>query len=414
MQLRRIPFPVGVSGVPRPRLVTRSPAASYIQRGFKTSTTAPLEVPNFAFAFDIDGVLLRASRPLPGASQSLSLLQKQRIPFILLTNGGGMSEQERIAQLSDRLGVPLDPELIIQSHTPYTQLVRGKHDQEPLENKTVLVVGGDGDKCRDVAKQYGFKSMLTPGDIFMAHPSIWPFSSAFSNYYEGITQPLTNSIDPIDPSKGLKVDAILVFNDPRDWALDIQIIIDLLLSREGIVGTISDKNNRDDLPNRGYQQDGQPALYFSNPDLLWAAGYHQPRLGQGGFCAALEGVWSAMTGGSESGVALLKTMIGKPHKLTYDFAEQRLIELRSKHFQTDAPAPLETIYMIGDNPESDIRGAHSYISSTDVNWVPVLVKSGVYTGGTPAWTPRTIVDGVGEAVGWSLAQSNWKQHLSDK
>lgn len=64
-----------------------------------------------------------------------------------------MSEQERIAQLSDRLGVPLDPELIIQSHTPYTQLVRGKHDQEPLENKTVLVVGGDGDKCRDVAKQ---------------------------------------------------------------------------------------------------------------------------------------------------------------------------------------------------------------------------------------------------------------------
>lgn len=67
-----------------------------------------------------------------------------------------MSEQERIAQLSDGLEIPLDPELIIQSHTPYTQLVRGKHDQEPLENKTVLVVGGDGDKCRDVAKQYGY------------------------------------------------------------------------------------------------------------------------------------------------------------------------------------------------------------------------------------------------------------------
>ncbi|KAM5475871.1 hypothetical protein MauCBS54593_000553 [Microsporum audouinii] len=407
MQLRLVPFSAGIFSLSKPQLVTRSFATPYCRRRFRTATTVPGGAPDFAFAFDIDGVLLRASRPLPGASQTLSLLQKQRIPFILLTNGGGMSENERVSQLSDRLGVPLGPELIIQSHTPYAELVRGKEDQEPLENKTVLVVGGAGDKCRDVAKQYGFKSVLTPGDIFMAHPSIWPFSSAFKNYYEGITQRFTKLIDPIDPSKCLKIDAILVFNDPRDWALDIQIIIDLLLSRDGIVGTISDKNNRDDLPNRGYQQDGQPPLYFSNPDLLWAAGYHQPRLGQGGFCAALEGVWAAMTGGPASGVELLKTMIGKPHTLTYDFAEQRLVELRNNRFQTPNLASLKTVYMIGDNPESDIRGAHSYSSSAGINWVPVLVKSGVYSGGTPAWTPKTIVDGVVEAVNWSLGQSNW-------
>ncbi|KAK2839334.1 hypothetical protein FQN49_006242 [Arthroderma sp. PD_2] len=414
MQLRRIPFPVGVSGLPKPQLVARSFATPCYRRGFKTSTVVPLAAPNFAFAFDIDGVLLRASRPLPGASHSLSLLQKQRIPFILLTNGGGMSESERITQLSDRLGVPLDPQLIIQSHTPYTELVGGKKGQEPLANKTVLVVGGSGDKCREVAKQYGFKSVLTPGDILMAHPSIWPFSKAFTSYYEGITKPLAKSIDPIDPSQGLKIDAILVFNDPRDWALDIQIIIDLLLSRDGIVGTLSDKNNRDDLPNRGYQQDGQPALYFSNPDLLWAAGYHQPRLGQGGFCAALEGVWAAMTGGSTSGVELLKTMIGKPHQLTYDFAEKRLVELRNKNFLHDDLSSLKTVYMIGDNPESDIRGARSYRSPAGINWVPVLVKSGVYSGGTPTWSPKVIVDGVEQAVKWSLEQSGWDQNLSAK
>ena len=45
-------------------------------------------------------------------------------------------------------------------------------------------------------------------------------------------------------------------------------------------------------------------LYFSNPDLLWASEYHLPRLGQGGFREALEGVWEAVTGGTEKGVKL--------------------------------------------------------------------------------------------------------------
>lgn len=30
---------------------------------------------------------------------------------------------------------------------------------------TVLVVGGEGEKCRQVAEGYGFKDVVTPGDI---------------------------------------------------------------------------------------------------------------------------------------------------------------------------------------------------------------------------------------------------------
>jgi hypothetical protein len=63
------------------------------------------KVPDFAFAFElsgfllileprltlvsIDGVLVRSSDPLSRAHKALSYLQSQRIPFILLTNGGG-------------------------------------------------------------------------------------------------------------------------------------------------------------------------------------------------------------------------------------------------------------------------------------------------------------------------------------
>ncbi|KKZ61715.1 HAD-superfamily subfamily IIA hydrolase [[Emmonsia] crescens] len=376
---------------------------STIRRQLSSSVASQPTIPNFGFAFDIDGVLLRSSRPLPGAAESLQLLKKEKIPFVLVTNGGGMHETERIAQLSERLHTAFDTDMIIQSHTPFADLVKGNEEQDALEDKCVLVVGGENGKCRSVAQEYGFKSVVTPGDIFRSHPEIWPFSDAFNDYYRRFTSQLPRQIDAVDPSKSLKIDAILVFNDPRDWALDIQIIIDILLSSQGIVGTYSSKNNNPDLPNRGYQQNGQPPLYFSNPDLLWAAQYHQPRLGQGAFKASLEGVWAAVTGGA----SLATTVIGKPCELTYRFAEKRLNQEREKMFRTKNLQPLEAVYMIGDNPESDIRGANSYKSPAGTKWNSILVNSGVYSGGTPTWPPKVIVDGVKQAVEWSLAQSQW-------
>ncbi|OJD19698.1 TIGR01456 family HAD hydrolase [Emergomyces pasteurianus Ep9510] len=380
--------------------------ASTTTRQFSSSVASQPKVPNFGFAFDIDGVLLRSSRPLHGAAESLQLLKKKKIPFVLLTNGGGMHETERISQLSERLHIALDTDTIIQSHTPFADLVKGNDEQGSLENKCVLVVGGGDGKCRSVAQEYGFKCVVTPGDIFRSHPEIWPFSDAFNDYYRKFTRELPRKIDAVDQSKSLKIDAILVFNDPRDWALDTQIIIDILLSSQGIVGTYSAKNNNPDLPNRGYQQDGQPPLYFSNPDLLWAAKYHQPRLGQGAFKASLEGVWAAITGGA----SLTKTVIGKPCELTYRFAENRLNHERQKLFHSEDLQPLEVVYMIGDNPESDIRGANSYNSPTGTKWNSILVNTGVYSGGTPTWPPKVIVKGVKQAVEWSLLQSGWSQN----
>ena len=198
----------------------------------------------------------------------------------------------------------------------------------------------------------------------------------------------------------------MVFNDPRDWALDTQLILDLLLSISGHLGTLSTKNGNPTLPNRGYQQDSQPELYFSNPDLLWAASYHLPRLGQGGFQAALEGVFNAITGGPANGVQLHKQLFGKPTQGTFEFAENRLKQhrtvLRGGNNDDDAAANLRTVYMVGDNPESDIRGANEYESPTGSRWNSILVRSGVYRGGTPAYEPRVVVQDVWDAVRYGL------------
>lgn len=119
-------------------------------------------IPDFAFAFEyvlqshissqslnlnsIDGVLVRSNDPIPRAHEALSFLQSQRIPFILLTNGGGKHESERVADLTEKLKVPLNTGMFVQSHTPFA-------DMDEYKDKTVLVVGGYEDRCRAVAER---------------------------------------------------------------------------------------------------------------------------------------------------------------------------------------------------------------------------------------------------------------------
>lgn len=308
--------------------------------------------------------------------------------------------------------------MFVQSHTPFAELTHGEHS---LKDKCILVVGGEAGRCRDVAEQYGYTNVVTPGDIYMAHPEIWPFSRPFKDtYYAEFARPLPKPINPASPEDGLKIDAIFVYNDPRDWGLDLQLILDVMLSHRGIVGTYSSKNGDPSLPNCGYLQDGQPPLYFSNPDLLWAADYHLSRLGSGGFREALDGVWRALTKPSQNEhftpePELYKTIIGKPFEPTYSFAEKRLLRHRHALFGARADhAPLKRVYMVGDNPESDIRGATTYKSPYGIEWIGLLTRTGVYKdrpGHRPTWEPRAIVGDVKAAVQYALNDSNWAQPL---
>ncbi|KAF2235344.1 HAD-superfamily hydrolase [Viridothelium virens] len=406
----------GLYGLGRVRGVARVVASSNpreplrtISRGFQHSApqrSTSQAVPDFAFAFDIDGVLVRSSDPIPRAREALLFLQRSRIPFILLTNGGGKHETERITELSSKLRVPLSARQLIQSHTPFAALAPQYHDRH------VLVVGGDHGSCRSVAHAYGFQHVVTPADILGTTPHIWPSSAVFSAYYSSFAQPLRNDLQKHKRSL-LQIGAIFVFADPRDWALDLHLILDLLLSHQGHLGTRSPRNGDASLPNRGYQQDGQPPLYFSNPDLWWAARYHLPRLGQGGFREALEGVWRAVTGGEKEGVELKKEVLGKPGQAMFEYAERALGEEREEVLKGEGDVPkLRKVYVIGDNPESDIRGGNMFESPVGTEWESVLVRTGVFDGGKePAWKPKTIVKDVWEAVQWGLDRSGWKERL---
>jgi ribonucleotide monophosphatase NagD (HAD superfamily) len=77
-------------------------------------------------------------------------LHDNNIPFILLTNGGGKHEVERVKDLNSKLGLELSVNNFVQSHTPFQELV---HGPEGLADKTILITGSDAQKSRDIAEQ---------------------------------------------------------------------------------------------------------------------------------------------------------------------------------------------------------------------------------------------------------------------
>ena len=89
----------------------------------------------------------------------------------------------------------------------------------------------------------------------------------------------------------IPISAIFVFHDPRNWSLDIQVMLDVIRSRGIIGGPYVDAHHIG--PARSPRSDvGDPVeLVFCNPDLLWKSDFPQPRIGQGAFREAFQAVY---------------------------------------------------------------------------------------------------------------------------
>ncbi|KAI1389272.1 HAD-superfamily hydrolase [Hypoxylon trugodes] len=324
---------------------------------------------SFAFAFDIDGVLVRGGRPIPEAIQAMKVLNGDnqygiKIPYIFLTNGGGKTEAERCGDLSRQLDIEISPAQFICGHTPMSEMA--------TKYNTVLVVGGEGEKCRTVAQGYGFKDVVTPGDIIKADAATTPFRKL-------TPEELRNSKER-DFSK-VTIEAIFVFADSRDWAGDLQIILDLAMSKGGRIGTLSETF------------DEGPPIFFSHNDVVWSAAHDNVRLGMGALRGIVEYTFKEVT----KGKTLETHAFGKPQIGTFEFATRLLKRWRKNEHHLNAPP--NTVYFVGDTPESDIRGTNQYNEKAENDWYSILVKTGVYQDGTePAYKPRVTVNTVLDAV----------------
>lgn len=356
------------------------------------------------FVFDIDGVLLRGTTPLPRARDTLRSLSASRTPFILLTNGGGELESTKAAKLSKLLQLAIHPLQVVLSHTPMRPLCAS------LAAHRVLVLG-----CRDaigVARAYGLAHAVSAADLLHDEPSRYPFIDVPARV------PLPNREAPIK--------AVMVLHDPNSWGLEAQVAMDVL---------------RGGWPLGSGRAAAQAVpMYISNPDLTFAGAYAgAPRLAGGAFSVALKALWAA-THPSGHCEPLRVEAFGKPTRATFDFAGLRLrqwaawCDANGWHKRVEGPPTLspeeaaaalaaeaaatgeaggsggvgaaalpffERIFMLGDNPAADIAGANA----AGGPWRSVLLRTGMWEGGAnDAGHPAAhVAQGVGEGVAAALA-----------
>lgn len=308
-----------------------------------------------AVVFDVDGVLIRGAETVSSAPTVLQGLIDRDVPFLVMTNGGGVHESVRAEKLSERFGVPIEEEQIIQSHTPMKGLVDLYHD------KPVLIVGKNYDAHLDFARRYGFRFPISVEQYHRAMPLLYPDM-----------KPVEKNVPelPVD-ILSTPIAAVFAVSDPLYWGRELQICCDVLRST-GLPGEVTDRQT---LP-----------LYSSCADFLYAAEYSaSPRFGSGSFMTALEALHNGIT--DDPTDALSYVSYGKPHRVSFQYARD-LLEAR-----VDGRDSLQRIYMVGDNGGTDIKGAND----AGDPWFSVLTRSGLFKGegNHPDHPGHAVIDDVG-------------------
>ncbi|BHF59051.1 Haloacid dehalogenase-like hydrolase domain-containing 5 [Sparganum proliferum] len=282
--------------------------------------------PNFGLLFDIDGVLLRGSTPIPEAKVAMDLLKgkdgKLRVPIAFVTNS--MSPPEAKAkQLETTFNIQLEPEQIIFAPSPLKSFAQ-------WHNHKVLVLGQGN--VTEWASDLGFTDVYTMDQVAKAYPLL---DMVDHENRKAVAKGYTEDKDfP-------RIEAILLLGEPTHWEMHLQLLIDLLVT-----------DGKPDHKPETYPDSHLPII-ACNMDLLFMAQASMPRFGHGAFLVCLESLYERVTGHPLRYTAL----VGKPSEITYRFSEHILSKTALRMGYT---RPIRKIYFFGDNPEVDILGANLY------------------------------------------------------
>uniref|UniRef100_A0A8C3QGR9 Haloacid dehalogenase-like hydrolase domain-containing 5 n=1 Tax=Cyanoderma ruficeps TaxID=181631 RepID=A0A8C3QGR9_9PASS len=336
--------------------------------------------PAFGFLFDVDGVLVRGSQPVPAARRAFQRLAdsggRLRVPVVFLTNAGNCLRSAKARELSQALGLQVSPEQVILSHSPL-QLFSQFHER-------YMLVAGQG-PMEENAYNLGFKHVVTIEALRKAYPLL--------DMVDLSRRP--KQLFPNSSQKNLA--GVILFGEPVRWETSLQLITDVLLSNGN--------------PGAELQEVPYPHLPIlaCNMDLLWMAEAKMPRFGHGTFLLCLESIYKKVTGRELKYEAL----IGKPSPVTYHYA-QYLIQQQAE--KQGWKAPIQRLYAVGDNPMSDIYGANlynNYLKSARHSQAQaglkrspqaasscesILVCTGVYRHGENRETERRTEAQTGETV----------------
>lgn len=250
---------------------------------------------------------------------------------------------------------------IILAHSPFKKF-------NHFKNNLIICTGIL--KIKEIMKSYGFNKFITVEEFFLIFPNHLPhFLRKFDQqkreeailevenrlnfkleedfrYKDTIVNNYGSKFQKV--YKPFKIDKVFILTDVSNWESNIQILSDILISKSGIPGTISDKQEIE--------------LFVAANDLVYKGDFNINRLGLGSFNRSLTHIFK-----QQYNIDLKMNIVGKPNKLIFDFAKETLFKFTNTCENTD-------LYMVGDNPEVDIKGGK------ESGFKTCLVKTGVWNG----------------------------------
>jgi HAD superfamily hydrolase (TIGR01456 family) len=154
-----------------------------------------------------------------------------------------------------------------------------------------------------------------------------------------------------------------MMTDVIRWEINVQLFSDLLISNNGIPGSI-----------RRPEEKQFVEFHLSSKDLLYKDSFDLPRIAAGSFWFSLEHLFNMKY---KRGIEYY--LYGKPSNIVFTYASNYnilfIIFLENQILEKyKDDREITNFYMIGDNPPVDIKGAN------ESDFVSFLVRTGVFAG----------------------------------
>ncbi|KAK0624265.1 hypothetical protein B0T14DRAFT_517761 [Immersiella caudata] len=169
--------------------------------------------------------------PRERTADIIKYLLDNQITFVVFHNSVKISEKLLALHLNNALGLPGDFQIPFSNFLVATSPLRtaiGCNAHNPDEEKVVLVIGGSGEQPRRLAHDYGYPFVFTTADVTRCYDQ-------FFSYHNPAHDPPEDA--PLDPywrmrkrNKHVKVAGILVFWEPENWELDVEVILHIFLN----------------------------------------------------------------------------------------------------------------------------------------------------------------------------------------
>jgi ribonucleotide monophosphatase NagD (HAD superfamily) len=159
---------------------------------------------------------------------------KYKIPFFLLSWRSNITTKKFINEIKSN---KINESNVILPHYALKNKL-----EEYKKNKNLILIGGIDNEIHDIMKEYNFNNYITSYEVSKIFPEMFPYYYYLKkdmSFLEKVENRTLFNLKKFYPIKG-----IIQLSKITNWSIDLQLFSDLLISPNGIPGTVRKKEQK--------------------------------------------------------------------------------------------------------------------------------------------------------------------------